>query len=34
MGSWRYKLRFYHYPYELRALQRLVAYRQPEVEGF
>ncbi len=34
MGSWRYKLRFYHYPYELRAVQRMVDYRQPEVEGF
>ena len=34
MGSWRYKLRFYHYPYELRAVQRAVDYRQPEVEGF
>lgn len=30
----RYRVRFYRYPYEIKLLQRLWRYRQPEVEGF
>ncbi len=31
----RYKLNFFHYPYELKFLQKFwLRYRQPEVEGF
>jgi anaerobic magnesium-protoporphyrin IX monomethyl ester cyclase len=30
----RYKLRFYHFPYEIKLLQRLWKYRQPEIQGF
>jgi len=30
----RYKMNFYQYPYEIKALQRLWKYRQPEVQGF
>jgi hypothetical protein len=33
-SAWRYHLRFYHYPIELRALQKLVAYQRPETSGF
>ena len=32
-ASWRYKLSFYHLPFEIRTLQRLFRYRQPELEG-
>lgn len=34
VGRWRYKLFFYHAPYEVVAAQRLFRYRQPEIEGF
>jgi hypothetical protein len=34
MSAWRYKLRLYTAPYELRALQRLVHYQRPETTGF
>jgi hypothetical protein len=34
MGSWRYISSFYFAPYEIRIVQRLLKYRQPEVEGF
>jgi radical SAM superfamily enzyme YgiQ (UPF0313 family) len=34
LGSWRYASRFYHAPYEIKFLHRLVRYRQPEIEGF
>ena len=35
MASWRYKTGFYHYPYELKVLQKFwLKYRQPETEGF
>lgn len=34
MGTWRYKTSFYTAPYEIRLVQRLLRYRQPEVEGF
>jgi len=34
-AGWRYKLGWYQFPYELKALQRFwLRYRQPEVEGF
>ncbi len=34
LGSWRYAASFYHLPYELILTQRLLKYRQPEIEGF
>ena len=35
LSSWRYKLNFFHFPYELRFLQsRWLKYRKPETEGF
>lgn len=33
-GAWRYKLNFYTLPKEIRLLQVLFKYRQPEKEGF
>ena len=33
-SSWRYHLGIYRYPYELRPLQRLLAYQRPETCGF
>ena len=30
----RYKLNFYHYPYEIKLLQKVWKYRQPEIQGF
>ncbi|HEX9979943.1 MAG TPA: radical SAM protein [Flavobacterium sp.] len=30
----RYKTGVYHYPYEIKAMQKLWKYRQPELEGF
>jgi len=31
----RYKFKFYHFPYELKLMQKLwLRYRQPEIEGF
>ncbi len=30
----RYKLNFYKYPYEIKLLQRVWKYRQPEIQGF
>jgi anaerobic magnesium-protoporphyrin IX monomethyl ester cyclase len=33
-SSWRYHLEFYKYPFELRPLQRLLAYQRPETCGF
>jgi anaerobic magnesium-protoporphyrin IX monomethyl ester cyclase len=34
-SSLRYKLNFFHYPYELKLLQKFwLRYRQPEIEGF
>ncbi len=33
-SAWRYHLRVYHHPVELRALHRLVAYQRPETSGF
>src|SRR5262249_7726384 len=35
LGAWRYKLRFYAAPWEIRLVaNRLFHYRQPEIEGF
>jgi anaerobic magnesium-protoporphyrin IX monomethyl ester cyclase len=34
LSAWRYHARFYRFPWELRALQRLVAYQRPETSGF
>lgn len=34
VSAWRYHLRFYQYPLELSALQRMVAYQRPETSGF
>jgi anaerobic magnesium-protoporphyrin IX monomethyl ester cyclase len=33
-SAWRYHTGFYSYPYELRPLQRLLAYQRPETCGF
>ena len=33
-SGWRYRLGVYRWPYELKALQRLVRYRRPETSGF
>ncbi len=33
-SAWRYHLGVYRYPYELRPLQRLLAYQRPETCGF
>jgi hypothetical protein len=30
----RYKINFYQYPYEIKLLQRIWKYRQPEIQGF
>ena len=34
ISSWRYRGHFYHWPVELKALQRLLAYQRPEISGF
>ena len=34
LSGWRYKMEYYQWPYELKALQRLVHYRRPENNGF
>ncbi|RPI17133.1 MAG: radical SAM protein [Ignavibacteriae bacterium] len=34
LGGWRYLSSIYAAPYELRAVMKLLRYRQPEVEGF
>lgn len=34
LSAWRYHLRFYEAPYELRIAQRLVHYQRPETTGF
>jgi anaerobic magnesium-protoporphyrin IX monomethyl ester cyclase len=33
-SAWRYRLRWYGAPYELRALHRLIHYQRPETTGF
>lgn len=34
VSSWRYHTRFYHFPLELRAIHKLIAYQRPETSGF
>lgn len=34
LSSVRFKNKLYRYPYELKALQKILRYRQPETEGF
>ncbi|HMC02087.1 MAG TPA: radical SAM protein [Flavobacteriaceae bacterium] len=34
MSSYRYRTGFYKFPYEIKILQKLWKYRQPEIEGF
>jgi anaerobic magnesium-protoporphyrin IX monomethyl ester cyclase len=34
LSGWRYKLGYYQWPYELKALQRVIHYRRPETTGF
>ncbi len=34
VSNWRYKTGFYKYPYEIKVLQKIWKYRQPEIEGF
>lgn len=34
ISTWRYKMNFFSYPYEIKVLQKLWKYRQPETEGF
>ena len=34
VSSWRYHLRLYGYPLELRALQKFLAYQRPDTSGF
>ena len=34
ISSWRYKYNWYKYPYEIKAIQKYMRYRQPEIEGF
>jgi hypothetical protein len=30
----RYKINFYRFPYEIKLLQKVWKYRQPEIQGF
>lgn len=34
LSGWRYRFQLYDWPYELKALQRLIHYRRPETTGF
>lgn len=34
LSAWRYHLRFYRYPVELRVLNKFLAYQRPETSGF
>jgi B12 binding domain/Radical SAM superfamily len=34
VSAWRYNTRFYEFPLELRAMQKLVHYQRPETSGF
>ncbi|MCK6576818.1 MAG: cobalamin-dependent protein [Anaerolineae bacterium] len=34
LSGWRYRVGYYQWPYELKALQRLIHYRRPETTGF
>jgi radical SAM superfamily enzyme YgiQ (UPF0313 family) len=33
-SAWRYHLRYYQHPFELRVLQKALAYQRPETTGF
>ncbi|MGL5889241.1 MAG: radical SAM protein, partial [Bacteroidia bacterium] len=34
LSSVRYRMKLYKYPYEIKLLQKVWKYRQPEIEGF
>jgi anaerobic magnesium-protoporphyrin IX monomethyl ester cyclase len=34
IATLRYKVNIYHYPYEIKLLQKIWRYRQPEIQGF
>lgn len=34
LSGWRYRFEYYQWPYELKALQRVIHYRRPETTGF
>ena len=34
VSTLRYKINLYKYPYEIKLLQRVWKYRQPEIQGF
>ena len=34
IATWRYATQFYHFPLELKVLERLFPYRRPEIQGF
>ena len=34
LGAWRYRMSVYGMSYEIAVAQRMVRYRQPEIEGF
>lgn len=34
VSAWRYRSRFYRFPFELRALHKVIAYQRPETAGF
>ncbi len=34
LSGWRYRMEYYQWPYELKALQRVIHYRRPETTGF
>jgi anaerobic magnesium-protoporphyrin IX monomethyl ester cyclase len=34
LSGWRYRFEYYEWPYELKALQRVIHYRRPETTGF
>jgi hypothetical protein len=34
ISAWRYKKSFYKLPYEIKVLNKIFKYRQPELEGF
>lgn len=34
VSAWRYHTRFYRFPFELRALHKVMAYQRPETTGF
>jgi anaerobic magnesium-protoporphyrin IX monomethyl ester cyclase len=34
LSGWRYRMEYYDWPYELKALQRVIRYRRPETTGF